>query len=404
MHLAGIVCVSAKSGDISELTELLGRIQSEKSRIMTLVNEERCKALAKVLVQRVDTLINAADNKDGIEEEMRAQKLKINKLQREIENSSAEISSKIDEIGRAQSRKFEDEIFARLESIVSGKSNDYDSEALTAINNTATVFLNEYKAMVHKLMSTYASKYEGVSGVDLNSHAISGIGYNINLNEAGHEYDNTIGNIVKGVAVVGAVVATAGVAAGATGAAAAGEAAAGAAAAGKAGAAASVARGALVAADVADTVTDVASIMSNRKMQKQLDTVVRYGKAFSDNIDKVNEFDTKTGSRLGQKKGFVASMVGFVTERTMGRPQRRRAITQYIDSTLAPQFKSELTRIGTTVSANVANAILESTKEAADSLTATLQQMTQQCQTRQEEYRQRINDLKSIKKELIQYE
>lgn len=404
LHLSGIACVSAKTGNISELIELFNTIQSEKSHILSVVNEQRCKDLAATISRRIDTILRADENESDIEDEIRRQKLQLNKLHRDMENSDAEISSQIDEAGRTQSRKFEDEIFTRLETIVSGKCSDYDSEALAAINNTASIFLNEFKAIVRKIVVGYSSKYNELTGVDLDGHSISGIGYDINLNEAGHEYDNTIGNIVKGVAVVGAVVATAGIASAAGGAAVAGEAAAGAAGSATAATAATATRGVLVAADVADTVTDVASIVSNRRMQKRIDTAVRYGKAISENIDRVNDLDNQTGARLGQRKGIVQSMVGFFTERTMGRPQRRRAITQYIDSTLAPQFKSELGRIGSVVSADVSKAILASASASVSAVTDALNEMVRQRDSQKEAYEAKINELKSIKKELRQYE
>ncbi len=68
---------------------------------------------------------------------------------------------------------------------------------------------------------------------------------------------------------------------------------------------------------------------------------------------------------MGADKGIVESMVGFVTDKAMGKPQRKRAIHIYMDETLMPSFKNEMKRINNLVISSV-DAMLR--QEAADTI------------------------------------
>ena len=272
LPLSGVVCVSAKTGKMEELYSLLHNIQRDKTAILTRVNAERCKGIAQDMISRIDTLLNSSESDSAIEEAIREQQLKANKIQRQISALVDSISTDLNGIQREVSRKFEDKIFDRLDSIVSGKSENYDSEAISAINNTSSLLLNEYKNRVLDLLGSKVNEQfrkdssvsiDGIQALDLSHLSISGLSYNLKLNEVGHGLDKSIATGLKVAAVATAVVVTAGVAAGAAG---------GAAVAGEAGAAVATGETALsggqaimVAADVADTVTDVGSIIANKR-------------------------------------------------------------------------------------------------------------------------------------------
>ena len=224
------------------------------------------------MISRIDTLLNSSESDSAIEEAIREQQLKANKIQRQISALVDSISTDLNGIQREVSRKFEDKIFDRLDSIVAGKSENYDSEAISAINNTSSLLLNEYKNRVLDLLGSKVNEQfrkdssvsiDGIQALDLSHLSISGLSYNLKLNEVGHGLDKSIATGLKVAAVATAVVVTAGVAAGAAG---------GAAVAGEAGAAVATGETALsggqaimVAADVADTVTDVGSIIANKR-------------------------------------------------------------------------------------------------------------------------------------------
>lgn len=408
LPLSGVVCVSAKTGKMDELYSLLLNIQHDKTSILAQVNEQRCKAIAQDIISRIDTLLNSSESDSSIEEAIRDQQLKLNKIKRQINSLVDSISSELNGIQREVSRKFEDKIFERLDSIVSGKSENYDSEAISAINNTSSLLLNEYKNQVLDLLGSKVKEQsrqegsvsiDGIQSLDLSQLSITGLSYNINLNEAGHGLDKSIATGLKVAAVAAAVVVTAGAAASAAG---------GAAVAGEAGAAAATGGAALsggeailVAADVADTVTDVGSIIANKRHADKINKAIQYGTQVNDKLGAVNDFDASAGQRMGQSKGMVESLVGFVTERTMGKPQRRRAIHEYIDSSLAPSFADELRRITSEVSRNVSGALNEIAETQTAELTASLESMKQARLDQKSAFDERIKELKQYKQQII---
>lgn len=406
LPLSGVVCVSAKTGKMEELYSLLLDIQRDKTTILARVNEERCRAIAQDMISRIDTLLNSSESESSIEDAIREQQLKLNKIKRQISSLVDSISSELNGIQREVSRKFEDKIFERLDSIVAGKSENYDSEAISAINNTSSLLLNEYKNRVADLFRDKVKEQsgkegsvsiEGIQSLDLSQLSISGLSYNLNLNEAGHELDKSIATGLKVAAVAAAVVVTAGAAAGASGAAA---------VAGEAGAAAtgatalSTGEAIMVAADVADTVTDVGSIIANNRYADRINKAIQYGNQMNDRLEDVNDFDSNAGQRLGQSKGMVESLVGFVTERTMGKPQRRRAIHEYIDSSLAPSFADELRRMTSEISRNVTGLLNEIAETQSSELTVSLESLKQTRLEQKTAFDERIKELKQYKQQI----
>lgn len=404
LPISGVICVSAKTGNMEELYSLLREIQQDKTAILTQVNAERCKGIASDMVSRIDTLLNSTESESTLDEEIREQQLKVYKIKRQISTLVDSISTDLNGIQREISRKFEDKIFDQLDSIVAGKCENYDSEAISAINNTSSLLLSEYKNRVLDVLGSKVNEQiskdgsvslDGLRTLDLSQLSLSGLSYNLNLNEAGHGHDKSIATVLKVAAVATAVLVTAGAASG--GAAVAGEAGA---AATTGGAALSGGEAVLVAADVADTVTDVGSIMANKRHADKINKAIQYGNQVNSKLGSVNEFDASAGQRIGQSKGMVESLVGFVTERTMGKPQRRRAIHQYIDTSLAPSFAEELRRITSEVSHNIAAILNEMAETQSAEITASLESLKKTRKEAKTAYEERIKELKQYKQQI----
>lgn len=404
LPLSGVVCVSAKTGKMDELYSLLNDIQRDKTAILAKVNDYRCKEIAKEMCSRIDTLLASSKSDTSLDEAIRDQQLQLNKIKNQISSMIDSITSELGSIQRDVARKFEDKIFERLDTIVSGNSQNYDAEAISAINNTSSLLLNSYKDQVVELLAEKVKEqsrkcddvsFEGIQTLDLSQYSINGISYNLNLNEAGHEYDSKIATGLKIAAVAAAVAVTAGAASGAAGTVAAGEAGTVA-----TGGALSGGEALLVAADVADTVTDVGSMISNSRTVKKINQAVQYGRQVNDNLGSVNEFDQSAGQRMGRNKGMVESLVGFVTERTMGKPQRRRAIHEYIDGTLAPAFADEIRRITSEVSRSVSSGLNDMAEVKTAELTSSLESLKKDRQEKKVAFDERIKELKQLKQQI----
>lgn len=406
-----VVVVSAAKDNMSELYALLETIQKSKNEILSKVDGQRIKNLAQILVNRVDEMLTASSSDENLDMEIRRQQLDLDKIKRNINRLIDSMASDISEDGSKISRRFEDSMYEKLGALVASGSANMDNDALSVINNTASLLLSEYK---NNIMGILKSKVQSAQGsdseipveslmsIDLSGIQISGLNYNLDLNSMGHEYDGMIKTgviAVAAVATVAAAVATAGAAGAAAGAAgtagtagAAGTAAA-AGTAGTAGAAGTVATtvAASKAVDIVDTATDVGSIIYTSKMMKRIAKTEEFaGKA----VDKYNKIEKS------DKKGILSSMVGFATERLLSKPQRVRAVRNYVDGTLAPEFKSQMENLSQSVVNMVRGGLQNDASEMIAQKTAMLNELKEQCSEHKAEFARRKETLKQYKEKL----
>ena len=402
-----VVVVSAAKDNMSELYALLETIQKSKNEILAKVDGQRIKDLAQILVNRVDEMLTASSSDENLDMEIRRQQLDLDKIKRNINRLIDSMASDISEDGSKISRRFEDSMYEKLGALVAGGSANMDNDALSVINNTASLLLSEYK---NNIMGILKSKVQSAQGsdceipveslmsIDLSGVQISGLNYNLDLNSMGHEYDGMIKTgviAVAAVAAVAATVATAG-AAGAAGAAGTAGTAGAAGAAGTAGAASAAGTVATTVAaskavDIVDTATDVGSIIYTRKMMKRIAKTEEFaGKA----VDKYNKIEK------ADEKGILSSMVGFATERLLSKPQRVRAVRNYVDGTLAPEFKSQMENLSQSVVNMVRDSLQNDASEMIAQKTAMLNELKEQCSQHKAEFVRRKETLKQYKEKL----
>lgn len=354
-----IVCVSATKGSLDEIFSLFEDIQKSKNEILAKVNAQRLKNIVEEMLKRIDGLLAASASDKDADEAILSQQYKLKKLNGNIDCLVESIQSDIEEIGRNTIRHFEDRIFDRLDTLVAGKSSNFDAEAVAAINTTSSLLTNEYMTAIKMSISKKATELKttdravdlrSMAEMDLSAYSVDGLSYNLNLNQMGHEYDGWIANGVKVVAVA---------AAGYVGGAIAGE---------------------KAVFDAADTASDVL-------------------------FDGDNSVSTVTNSVTSQSPngghGIVESVVGFFTEKYVGKPQRRRAIHNYLDGTLLPEFKTSINKI----SASLMNTVRENLRREASStveeMTNILESMKQARHDKVQEFNQRMEMLRDYKNELL---
>lgn len=384
-----VVVVSAAKENMSELYALFETIQKSKNEILAKVDAQRIKDLAQILAKRIDELLTASSSDENLDMEIRRQQLDLDKIKRNINKLIDSMASDICEDGTNISRRFEDSMYEKLGSLVAGGSANMDNDALSVINNTASLLLSEYKNNImgilkSKVQSAQGSEseipVESLMSIDLSEIQISGLNYNLDLNSMGHEYDGIIKTGVIAVAAVATVAAAAG-AAGTAG------------TAGAASAAGTVATtvAASKAVDIVDTATDVGSIIYTRKMMKRIAKTEEFaGKA----VDKYNKIEK------ADKKGILSSMVGFATERLLSKPQRVRAVRNYVDGTLAPEFKSQMENLSQSVVNMVRGGLQNDASEMIAQKTAMLNELKEQCSEHKAEFARRKETLKQYKEKL----
>ena len=385
-----IVCVSAMKDDMQELFSLFSKIQDEKTDIIKQVDTMRIQYVVKNLLSRIEELLKSSSSDKDLEDGIRQQEADLRQLNRNIERLVTDVSSDVEEIGRKLARQFEDTVSSRLESLVAGKSDNFDAEAISAINNTATLLLNDYRNEIQATFRKKANERQGrddavslqsLEKLDFSALSVNGLNYNLNLNALGHQYDNAIAMATKVIVAAGAVYA-------------------GAAALGAGGGAAAVATADNIL-DAADTATDVMSMQSNDRAVSRIEKAVNFVGQATDKMSSIDGYNQMAGQQMGADKGIVESMVGFVTDKTMGKPQRKKAIRAYMDETLVPGFKSEMKRINNLVISSV-DAVLR--QEAAATIAQkkeALEQLKKELKEQKAEYEQRIAQLRDYRNLLV---
>lgn len=391
LSIEQVACVSASTDNLNELYNLLDKIQKDKTAILKEVNKHRIQTISNTLVQRIDELLKASSSDKDLDNAIRQQEYELNKLNRNIDKLVESATDDINEQGRKISRKFEDIVSGKLETLIAGKRNNFDGEAISAINNTSSLLLNEFKDEIQEILTQKARDRKGteesislhsLEEMDISNLSISNISYNLDLNSLGHQYDSIISTGVKVVGVAAAVAGAAVYAAPLIG---------------EVGAAASIS----TAANIADTATDVGSIVSNRKTVGRIERAMNLAERAGVQYNKIDNFNQQAGQRVGCSKGIVESLVGFVTDKTMGKPQRRRAIHNYMDETLSPQFKQEMQRLSKQLSNSIRNALQQEAKTMIEQKTASLEKLKVEKQEKKVQYEQRISQLRDYKNQIL---
>lgn len=388
--LENIVCVSAYKGQLEELYALLSRIQSDKAQILNRVNTYRAEELKNQILIVLEQLIKTSEPNTDYTEVIRTQQNKLNSIKREIEGVVEALKNDIEIVSRDSVRKFENQIFDQLDSLAASDGVDYDAEAKALVDSTIRVMFNDYKLSIQNLLSQKAHEafssdgtinLSGLMTIDLSGFELGEMPYNLNLNELGHEYDKKISTglkIAAAVAITAAVVSTGGAAAGTAGA---------------AGTATAEAAG---AAQLANTGVNAGNFIQT---ESTLNTIRKGAEIISKTSDKYGEIEGKDHAHT--ERGALESLVGTITDRSLGKPYRRRAIRQYVDLTLSPSYKQGLQSITALVIKSFSDAIQDSAANRLEELTTALQNAKKEHEENEAAYKERIHQLKTYQSELL---
>ena len=381
--LKQVAVVSATKDSLEELYFLLDSIQKDKKDILRCVDEQRIKNITKLMLKQIEDLMSASSSDKDTDEAVRKCQYELDTIKRQIERLVDSVADDIDEQERTTTRKFEDIIFDKLNTLITGKSSDFDNEALTTINNTASLLMNSYKSGIQTAICEKArtqserEKEDGISleslkSMNLSNIQMTGLTYNMDLNGMGHEYDQWIKVGVIAAAAVGTVAATAG--------------------------------GALVsgkAIDAIDTASDIVSIVSNQKAADRIEKAVTFARKVTQKYETIENGAQALSGKVGSDKGLIDSMVGFVTDKLLSKPQRARAVRNYIDSSLSPDFNNRLKEISLELVNIVRVSLNEEATEIINQKTNSLNQLKTERKEQKELFEQRISQLREYKTLLL---
>ena len=389
--LQQIAVVSAATNSLDEIYTLLDSIQKGKKQIIRHIDNQRINNIIGLLVEHIDDMMSASSSDKDLDEAIRLNQYELEKISRNIDRLVESMSDDIEEQERNTTRRFEDIIFNKLNSLVTGKSNNFDSDAISTINSTATLLMNDYRNGIQSIIREKAKcqkktdnevSLNSLGDLDLSEFQINGLSYNLDLNTMGHEYDGWIKTGVIAVAAVGAVTAVVAT-----------------------GGAATVETLAIAdsAIDIADTVTDVGSMISNKKTVSKIEKAVSFATSAADKYQTIDQANQQMGQQIGTDKGMIESMVGFVTDKMMSKPQRVRAIRNYIDSSLTPEFKNSLRNVSQKVINEIRATLHNEAAQIISQKTEILNQLKAESKEKKSLFDQRMEQLREFKTILLTY-
>lgn len=394
----GVACVSASNNDLTELYSIFETIQKDKNAILKLVNEQRVQNCISVILSRIEELLNSSSNDKDAENAIQKQKHELDKLKRNIDNLVESMRDDIFSSERDIVRRFDDTIFDRLDTLAANKSANFDAEAVSIINCTSSLLFNDYKMNIQEMLKAKVNEREGtdhsinlhsLSSLDLSNISLKGFSYNLDLNSMGHEYD---GIIATGVTVA-AVVAVAAVAAPAVG------------AVGGSTAVAGAAEGATAVAGAAESASaayGLGDFAIDALLYHQLSKIDDENKEQNKQLQQLPQDvpqlpQNQNAQQPAPQKGIVENIVGHFTDSAMGKPQRRRAIHDYIDGTLLPEFKIQLNGISNSLVNFIRTALNKEAEENLQSMTKAMEELIEERKNKKEAFQKRISELNNYK-------
>lgn len=405
LPLENIICISAKDNKLEEFYKLIDQIQQSKNEIINKKITHDLEKIRKNLLSQLDAILKATSSPTDMEEAVEHKEDELQYLKRNITKLSRDVRYEIEGLNSETARQFESNISTRLDNIIERWDSDIDQEAYNAVQSITNLSLAKYKEKVRTTLFQLAQKRKGtedaidlssIENADLSAIQMGELSYNLNLYQAGHGRDKLIAGIAGTVAILGTAGVGATVAAGGIGAALKGA---------KAG------LGTLLkgnAANLVDTATDLASIYSNKKTRdalkesqnqttpekKDINGKIRAG------AEKVQNFVETANKVTEAGGGFVTKIVGNITDSFFGKPQRQRAIKDYLNNTLLPEFKENMSYISDAIITGVTALLQQEATSKIEGINQNIQELKQLHKQQEEVFKNKVNRLTELKNKI----
>lgn len=405
-----IVTISSTAGDMAQFDEVIAEIQANKNAIVENSIRIRVSAVAKEMSEIISKLLKQGNSTKELDEAIDDEQDKLDKLNRNIDSLLSAAESRIDDKGSHAISQFSKSVFTQVDGIVKAQGRDCSDAVNAAVNSAAVIVMQNFQKDVMSDILSLARSRQGrieevpmgvLETIDIAENAFNGFSAGVDLSNAGHEFDKKIGYGLVAAVAIGATIVTAGAAAPAATAATGGTAASAAAAGATSTAVGST--GAVIAADIA---TDVAATAyTTHKMQKlaKAGQKVKKAKEFvdcvSDNMETTQQYEQELGHKTGMKRGFIETSVGWITE-FFAKPARQRAVNDYINGTLVPEFRQQILSASNSIFRQVSTLLRQEAESCSDGIRTNLQSLKASLSEEREKYANKIKEYKQYLSEL----
>lgn len=336
LPIDSIVCTSASTGGVSELQQLLTKIQGQKMQIIAKVDALRTKELIGELRSFIAEILRSSSSPKELKEAVRAQECELERLQSNIRQLMERVEEKLsDKIDETQST-LRTQLWSSLNGILSKKGISYNQEIKEEIIRVKTILLQNFTRQVSTTIREVNASSRDIR-VQLPSAEtidLSQLGEQIDnipmedFDSVGHGWDKAIGWATVGLASVAGVatlVATGGLAALGIG--------------GAAGAtgAAGAATAAGVALEAGEAAVMATTAVKTTKMMRMMNVMSKAGSF----IQKGHQISSVVSSAAEKERGFIEGLVGKATE-FFSKPRREAAVEHFLDAQILPNFEADL--------------------------------------------------------------
>lgn len=341
LPIDSLVCASAYANNISELQQLLSKIQAEKTQIIAKVDALRTKELISELRSFIAEILRSSSSPKELKEAVRAQERELERLQSNIRQLMERVEEKLsDKVDETQS-SLRTQLWSSLNGILSKKGISYNEAIKAEVINVKTILLQNFTRQVATTIREVNASSRDIR-VQLPSAEtidLSQLGEQIDnipmedFDSVGHGWDKAIGWATVGLASVAGVAtlaATGGLAALGIG--------------GAAAAAGTTAAGAATAAGVAGAALEVGEVaavattaVKTTKMMRMMNVMSKAGSF----IQKGHQISSVVSSAAEKERGSIEGLVGKATE-FFSKPRREAAVENFLDAQILPNFEADL--------------------------------------------------------------
>lgn len=364
LPIDNIICISAIEDNMAEFFSLMDSIQKEKNSIVNKAIEGKQTDLAAYMLDYIDTLLKNAESPKELDKQIASEQKKLDVLKKNIEAVLDEARDKITFVEDDYKNKFSDSLSDKLDNIVRARSDNYDREVFAAVNSTASLLLSQYQGEVKNAISGIATSKKNTSQeiplqtvgmIDLSSILPEsyGFSYNLHLSGLGHEKDEAITNTIKGILAVGKTI--------------------------------------VENINKSGNSYSEPDINAKKSATDYAKSFAAVGKEIFDEYEKVDSADNIVPN------GFIGTSVYWITDQLSGKPQRRRAIQNYIEGSLIPEFNALLENSKSSLITVIGQLLNEEAKSSVEQKEDSLKKLKEQYEIQTEEFNRRIEQYKEYR-------
>lgn len=387
LNISDIACVSATGGNLDELFALFAKIQKNKNEIVNNALKGRIDSIKQLLSDYTKELLSNLSSSSSLEDLIDDLDFQLTKINGNIDKLIRDASTKIEDKGYECKKTFENQVSDKLERIVASQNRDNCSnDVYSAVNQTSNLVLINYSKDIQSILYNLArdrkSKIEAVplqclenlDLSDINQFEFNEIG---DLSELGHQWDKTIGYVAIAAATAATMYATGGFATIFSG----------------GGKQILKEGGKFFILSQANGKEERKEISQSEYMKVLYD--VRKTKL--DNLNNTHlQFKEKTDFVLQNEKnrGIIETSVGWITDGLLGKPQRKKAVKNYLDNSVLPEFENQLNTLKSDLVRTIENLLREEARNSTQQMEDELKELVSKKETEKEQYNQKLAELK----------